>query len=237
LKHFAQAIPMKNLSKAILAVLATGVITFGLFGQQVQAAVTFNFQENGSNVNLGPTSTFTEGGLSLTASGFLIAGGTTALYAKNVGPIGGSGEMGLGTASDPTGDNEITTADFVQLTLPTTPPSIFNVALLASVQQGEQAKVYFTTTAGSLTGATLIGTITNADGSVTIPGADQAGFIDITAGSANVLLQSATFTAVPEGSSTIAFLGIGGVALAGIASLRRMVRPAQTVRATRQKFD
>jgi hypothetical protein len=228
---------MKNLSKAILAVLATGVITCGLFGQQVQAAVTFNFQENGSNVNLGPTSTFTEGGLSLTASGFLVAGGTTALYAKNVGDVGGSNEMGLGTASDPSGQNEITTADFVQLTLPTTPSSIFTLAFLSSVQQGEQAKVYFTTTAGSLTGATLIGTITNADGSVTIPGADQAGFIDITAGSANVLLESATFTAVPEGSSTIGFLGIGGVALAGIASLRRMVRPAQTVRATRQKFD
>ena len=223
---------MKNLSKAILAVLATGVITCGLFGQQVQAAVTFDFQENGSNVNLGPTSTFTEGGLSLTASGFLVAGGTTALYAKSLG----GDEIGLGTTSDPSGQHEIVTTNFIQLTLPTTPSSIFTLAFLSSVQQGEQAKVYFTTTAGSLTGATLIGTVTNADGSVTIPAADQTGFIDITAGSANVLLKSATFTAVPEGSSTIVFLGVGGVVLAGIASLRRMVRPAQIVRATRQKF-
>ena len=225
---------MKHQSTIIIVALAA--IGIALATQANATTVTFDFQENGSNVNLGATSTFTEGGLSLTASGFLVAGGTTALYAKNVGDVGGSNEMGLGTASDPSGQNEITTADFVQLTLPTTPSSIFALAFLSSVQQGEQAKVYFTTTAGSLTGATLIGTVTNADGSVTIPAADQTGFIDITAGSANVLLKSATFTAVPEGSSTIVFLGVGGVVLAGIASLRRMVRPAQIVRATRQKF-
>jgi hypothetical protein len=214
---------MKNLSKVILAVLAIGVITSALFCQQVRADVTFNFLENGSNINLGPTHTFTEGGLSLTASGFLVAGGPTDLFAKNAPPIGGSAEIGLGTASDATGDNEIVTANFVQLTLPTAPPSTFKMLVAASVQQGEQALVYFTTTPGSLVGATLIGTVTNADGSVTIPIADQTGFIDITAGTANVLVESATFTAIPEGS-TVAFLGVGVVALAGIASLRRIVR-------------
>ena len=45
-------------------------------------AVTFDFQSNGSNVNLGNTSTFTVGGFSLTASGFLTNGTPTDLFSK-----------------------------------------------------------------------------------------------------------------------------------------------------------
>jgi len=181
-------------------------------------AVTFDFQSNGSNVNLGNTSTFTVGGFSLTASGFLTAGGPTALYAKNLG----AGETGLGLAIDPSGQNEVTTNDFIQLTLPTTPPSNFTMVLLASVQSGEQALVYFQplSSPGTLVGATLIGTITNADGSVTIPAIYQTGFIDITAGAANVLLESATIS-TPDSGSAVALLGI---ALAGIEGVRRVLR-------------
>jgi len=179
-------------------------------------AVTFTFQENGSNVDLGPTSTFTVGGFSLTASGFLTSGGPTDLYAKFT--LGNPSETGLGTNID--AEKEVNTTDFIQLTLPTTPPSNFNMVLLASVQFGEQAKVYFTTTPGTLTGATLIGTITNADGSVTIPAGDQTGFIDITAGAANILLESATIS-VPDSGSAVALLGI---ALAGIEGVRRAFR-------------
>jgi hypothetical protein len=180
--------------------------------------LTYNFLENGSNAGLGATSTFTEGGFSLTANGFLTAGGPTGLYAKSLGV----GETGLGTTSDPSGEHEIVTTNFVQLTLPTSPPSTFGMVLLASVQEGEQAKVYFTTTPGTLTGATLIGTVTNSDGSITVPAGDQTGFIDITAGAANVLLEGATITtSVPDGGSTIALLG---VALGGIEGVRRMLR-------------
>jgi len=183
--------------------------------------ITYNFQENGSNLILGPTSTFTEGGFSLTASGFLTSspGATTDLYAKSLG----GDEIGLGTNSDPSGQHEIVTTNFIQLTLPTTPPSNFQLVLLASVQTGEQAKVFFTTTAGTLTGATLIGTITSADGSVSIPPGDQTGFIDITAGNANVLLAGAQISTptVPDGGSAVALLGI---ALAAIEGLRRTLR-------------
>jgi len=179
-------------------------------------AVTFDFQSNGSNVDLGPTSTFTVGGFSLTASGFLTAGGPTDLFAKFT--LGNPTETGLGTNIDT--QKEVNTTDFIQLTLPTTPPSNFSMVLLASVQSGEQAKVFFTTTPGTLTGATLIGTITNADGSVTIPAGDQTGFIDITAGAANILLESATIS-VPDSGSAVALLGI---ALAGIEGVRRAFR-------------
>ncbi len=179
-------------------------------------AVTFNFQENGPG-DLGPTSTFTESGFSLTASGFLTAGGTTNLFSKNLG----GDEVGLGTTSDPSGQHEIVTTNFIQLTLPTTPPSNFSLVLLTSVQTGEQAKVFFSNTSGTL-GTTLIGTVTSADGSVTIPAGFQTGFIDITAGAANVLLSSAEIsTTVPDGGSTVAFLGM---ALAGLEGVRRMVR-------------
>jgi VPDSG-CTERM motif len=185
--------------------------------------VTFTFLENGSNVDLGTTSTFSQGGLSLTASGFLTAGGSTHLYAKSLGTT----ETGLGLTHDPSGDHEITPDDFVQLWLPTTPPSTFTMVVAASVQPGESALVYFNTAAGTLTGATLLGTITTEGGSVTIPAGDQIGFIDITAGSHNVLLESATFTpTVPDGGSTIALLG---VALVGIEGLRRMVGAALRV--------
>jgi len=188
-------------------------------------AVSFTFQENGSNLDLGPTSTFTEGGFSLTASAFLTSGGTTHLYAKNSSNVRGGGEVGLGTTADPTGQHEITTSDFIQLTLPTTPPSNVQLVLAASVQSGESALVYFTNTAGTLTGATLIGTMTNSDGSVNIPAGDQSGFIDITAGSGNVLLSGviATPISIPDGGATVALLGF---ALAGIALFQR-IAPAE----------
>jgi VPDSG-CTERM motif len=191
---------------------------------QANADVThiFNFQENGSNISLGPTSTFTESSIpsiSLTASGFLTAGGTTDLFAKNLG----GDEVGLGTTSDPTGQHEITTANFVQLTLPTTPPSNFQMVLLASVQTGESAEVFFNSTPGTLTGATMIGTVSGHDGSITISGGFQTGFIDVTAGAANVLLNRAIVTTVPDGGSAVALLGI---AFAGIEVLRRRMRKA-----------
>jgi hypothetical protein len=208
---------MKYKLTIIIMALAGAVVA--LATQANATTITYNFQENGSNLDLGPTSTFTEGGFSLTASGFLTSGGATDLYAKNLG----GDEIGLGTTIDPSHQNEIVTTDFIQLTLPTTPPSTATLALLASVQNGEQALVYFTTTAGSLAGATLIGTITNADGSVTIPAGDQTGFIDITAGKANVLLAGfqVTTPTVPDGGSAVALLGI---ALAAIEGLRRALR-------------
>ena len=199
---------------AILAISAMSI----MFAVQSDA-VTITFLENGSNVGLGTTSVFTDGGFSITASAFLTAGGTTGLYAKNEGNIGGSNEMGLGTISDPTGDHEITNSNFIQLRLPTTPPSNFQLVLLTSVQPGESAKIYFTHTSGTLVGATLLGTITNVDGSITIPGTDQSGYIDITAGLKNVLLNGIVIQAVPDGGSTVALFGF---ALAGIAFIRRV---------------
>jgi hypothetical protein len=198
------------------------LVLVGMVALAMQASATvFTFQENGSNLSLGPTSTFTEGGLSLTASAFLTAGGSTNLYAKNLGGT----EIGLGTTSDPSGQHEITNITFIQCTLPTTPASNFQMTLLTSVQNTEIANCYFNSNSGTLTGAILIGTVSNGDGSVTVPAGDQTGFIDITAGSGNVLLNSVKVTAIPDSGSAVALLGM---ALAGIEGVRRMVRACRS---------
>jgi hypothetical protein len=181
-------------------------------------AVIFDFQQYGSNVDLGPTRTFTKSGISLTASAFMTAGGSTHLYAKNDDPIGGSSEKGLGTMADPTGEHEITTTDFVQLMLSTMPPSHVSI-YLGSVQSGESAMVYFNSTSGTLAGATLIGTMVNHDGWVNIPAQYQNGFIDITAGAENVLLETVrTSVGVPDAGATLLLFTIS---VAAIAFLRR----------------
>jgi hypothetical protein len=207
----------KNM-KGKLTPVVMGLVGMG-FALATQAnAQSFNFQENGSNLDLGPTSTFTEGGISLTANGFLTSGGPTDLYAKNLA----GDEIGLGTNIDPSGQHEIITTDFVQLTLPTAPPTNFQMIISGSVTGNETELVYFTTTPGTLAGATLIGTITTSGGSVTVPAGDQTGFVDVTAGSGNVLLSSATVSAVPEsGSLTLLCVGL---AVMGIAGLRRTLR-------------
>jgi len=192
--------------KLITIIMALAAIGVALATQANAANITFNFLENGTNIDLGPSSTFTESGISLTASGFLTAGGATDLFAKNGGPV----DMGLGTNIDSA--HEINNSNFIQLTLPTMPPSTFNMVVAASVQSGSNAKVYFTTTPGTLAGATLLGTITTNFGSVSIPAGDQTGFIDMTEGlagsTADVLLNSVTVTVVPE-SGTVAFLALG----------------------------
>jgi len=218
LKSGMKTLPKITTAKYLVGSLfAVALMAWSPFQTTANAAlITFNFQENGSNLALGPVSTFTESGISLTASAFLTAGGATNLYAKSQG----SGETGLGTTSDPSGEHEIVTSNFIQLTLPTTPATAFLMISLASVQTGESAQVFFTTTPGTLTGATLIGTVTGHDGTVTIPLSSQTGFIDITAGAGNVLLGSATVSTgtVPDGGATVSLLGC---ALIGLAALRR----------------
>ena len=205
--------------KLTTIIMALAVIGAGLATQA--NAVTFTFQENGSNLSLGPTSTFTSGGFALTASGFLTpSGATTHLFAKDLG----AGEIGLGIFG--TTDNEITTSNFIQLTLPTIPPSNFQTVISGSVSGGEQMDVYFTTTPGDLTGATLIGSITGTGGSVIVPAFAQSGFIDVTSannlGNGNVLLASVTVGVIPEpGSVALLAMALAG---AGIEGLRRTLR-------------
>jgi hypothetical protein len=179
------------------------------------STIPFHFQESG---DIGHSFTFNQDGFDFTLSAFLTAGGNTNLFVNN----GGGDADGVGTTADPSNENAIATTTFIQLTVPTTPASNLDFVSIGNIGAGESAKVYFTTIAGSLAGATLIGTLT-ANGSAAVGPLYQNGFIDVTAGSGNVLLTGAQLSSlsVPDIGSTSSLLGMG---LVGLAALRRKLR-------------
>ena len=192
------------------------------FAVSVQAnTATITFQENDSPANtsttLGTTSTFTDGGASLMAAGFG-PGGPVDLYAKYTS--GDPSETGLGLVNDPSGEHEIIPGSFIQLTVPPSPAgSTLELIIAGSVQSTESALVKFTTTAGSFGGTTIVGTAGPGTDQVKfIIGALGNGYSDISAGSGNVLLDSATILlpTVPDGGTTVAMLG-GALTLLGLA--------------------
>jgi hypothetical protein len=186
--------------KNIIAVAA--LVGLGMSAQ----AITITFLENGNNVVLGSSSTFNEPGASLTA----YASSGQSLFGKNLG----AGETGLGINSDPSGQHEIYGSTFIQLL---SNPSVFAVSSVSfnSVTGGEIANVYYSAVLGSL--GILIGT-TSSNSTFLINSIYQNGYIGVASGAGNVLLASATGTAVPDGGTTVAMLG--GV-LAAIGMIRR----------------
>ena len=186
--------------KNILAVSA--LVGLGVSAQ----ATTITFLENGANVNLGSSSTFTEGSASLTA----YASPGQSLYAKNTG----GDEVGLGINSDPTGDHEIWGSTYIQLLTSTSGGFDLTGVSFGSVTGNDVAEVYFSTALGTL--GTLIGTYTT-DTTFSVASADQNGYINIAVGGGNILLGAVTGT-VPDGGSTVALLGLG---LTAVGLLRR----------------
>lgn len=195
------------MTRKIILLLAVAVSAFALTANAFPTKI--RFQENG---NIGPTGTFDQDGFDLTLSGFLTTGGTTDLFVVDE----------AGTTGDISGHNGIGTNTFIQLTLPTTPDSNLDLISINHISAGESALIYFTKTAGSLVGATLIGTLDH-NGQIPIGSLFQDGFIDITAGpNSSVLLNfvqlSAATSGVADAGSTAALLGIG---FAGVTALRR----------------
>lgn len=186
--------------------LLTTLAVVGLAVAAQATPVSFNFQENGSNIGLGSSSTFTESGISLNA----YANPGNTLWAKLE-----SGETGLGLTSDLTGDHEITSGNFIQLGLPTSPVTSLTLVFLSSVQAGETATIYYSSTLGSL--GSLIGTVTSDTSFDVSP--YSTGFIGISAGTGNVLLESLTVDArLPDGGSTVLLMG---AALTAAGMIRR----------------
>jgi hypothetical protein len=194
--------------KNLLAI--TALVGLGVSAQ----ATTITFLENGQNLALGPSSTFTEGSASLTAYGNPQGAN---LYAKNLG----SGEQGLGLTSDLSGQHEISGGNFIQL-LSGTGAGQFDVQslLMNSTTGGEVANFYYSAVLGTL--GTLIGSV-NSNTSFAILSQYQNGYIGIAAGSGNVLLSTATGVenTVPDGGSTVALLGL---ALTGVGLIRRKLQ-------------
>jgi hypothetical protein len=166
--------------------------------------------------------TYSNGGLSVTTTGFLNAGGRENLYVKNGGP----GETGLGTIIDPA-DHEITADDFVNLDFSNLWANGISSAQLTieSLQSGEDFKLC----QGNVLGALGVSCVTGgqigntADNTVNISwGASNTmfGIQGYGISGADVLVDGITFNTptpppppVPEPASLLLF-GSGLVALA-----------------------
>lgn len=192
------------MKKSFLAVVA--VIALGTVAQATP--VTFTFLENGGNVNLGTSSTFTEGSSQLEAWALGSAPGD--LYAKNHG----GDENGLGLTSDPTHDNEITAGQFVQV-LGLNGFDITSITI-GSDTPPDGAAIYWSSTAGT-GGLHLIGDFFS-DQSVNVS-AFAGDYITMGATGGNVLFDSATgVQTVPDGGSTVLLLGS---VLTGLGLIKR----------------
>jgi len=178
----------------ILSALAA--VAMGVTAQATP--VTFTFLENGVNVSLGSSSTFTEGSDTLTA----YASPGQTLFAKS----SGGGEIGLGITSDPAGQHEIYGSTFVQL-LGTSSEAITSLFTENNNDQ-DLAFIYASTTLGTL--GTLLTPIA-VNGTFDIPTEYQTGFyIGIANGypGGNTWVGSTVVNKnVPDGGSTVLLLG------------------------------
>jgi hypothetical protein len=182
----------------------------------VAHANSIDFSTTGNGDIGSSTHTYNQNGFAVTVYGYGPSG-TVNIYSKQEG-LGG--ENGIGLVNDANGQNEITAGSFIQIGLPTTPASIVNLLFGDSITAGETAKIYWSTTLGVL-GSTLLGTL-NGNGSFAVPSLPNGGvgFIGVTAGTGNVLLQSLDVTArqTPDGGTTMILLGS---ALSAASLIRR----------------
>jgi hypothetical protein len=190
---------------------------FGLCGQITTAGtVCPNADSTKSSL------TYTNGVLSVVATGELNSGGTTNLYVKQTS--GDPSETGLGTVLDNV-DHEIKVSDFINLNLSNLVTNgIFSGTLdLGSLQLGEGYKVCEGSSVGSL-GGVACQTGNPGTGSTTLSLAwtatnDILGITAVNEGTvptANILLDGLnTPTRTPE-PGTIVLLGMGIVGLLGL---------------------
>ena len=208
-------------------------ILIGLSALMVAAganAAVIDFDLGSAHDNLGPTHTYTVGGLSLKATGYDNVGATTDLFGKH----NGGNEDGLGLANDPTGDKEIHFGSgFVQLDISQligkADTHVFKFET-NSTTNGEEWAVFGSDTAGSYSGSPLLtGTGQTPQTLTDLVGHTYYDFVEInhTKGQGdNFLIESFSVTPVPEPATWAMLLagvfGIGAVA----RSARRPARLA-----------
>jgi len=215
--------------RAMTLAVATA-LTGALFAlAPAHADEIWNFNSPASPPALGTTHDYAGTlGTIITATAFGTPAGTQLF-----GKAGGGDENGVGLTNDLSGENEITPGSFIQLSLANINflANSVNMSFLAdSTTAGDTWQVLGTNTAGTLVGATPILSCVGSDGPgnpcetlMTLSGAGNFKFLDVTALAGNVLLSEVDTRAVP---APIVGAGLPGLILAGggLLSLARRRR-------------
>ncbi len=208
-------IEMTSWLKVVGVAFFAAVLCLGMASVASAGSITFDFSH--PTGTLGTTQNYTAGGVTITASGFNLSGDPRDLYGKCCG----ANETGLGLDGET--DHEIDTNHFVQLDLTNlnnhVPPYTVTLVIIQSLQSGEGFKIFGSNTAGSL-GSNLLASGTGGlTDTVTVTNSCGGGpctYLDITAASDNVLVDSLTATSTnaptPEpGTLFMVMSGLGGL--------------------------
>lgn len=221
---------MKNNSPLVVGKIL--LIAAALFAaSSVHASIVWDLNPSDQNAAVGSSShIFTSSGYSITAYGFDNHSGVgTAhdLYYKNVGPIGGATESGLGLTNIP--DNELQAGlHFIQFDFTAAlAAGMFNGQLsVSSIQPGESFAIFGSNTLGTL--GTQVGGIFGSSFDnqfVGIANFGQFHFYSVLAMTDDVLPSAvrADLPAVPEMSALLPIWGL----LAAVAATHFLVRRRQ----------
>jgi hypothetical protein len=148
------------------------------------------------------------GGITATAYGALSATGAPPhLFGK----MDGGDENGVGLTTDPSGEHEITSGDFIQLDLSgiTGPVTI----TMGSTTSPDAYEIFGSSSATNTTIANVLETCnsatTSCESSFTIT--PTLRYLDFTATDGNVLLSSISYTQSTPEPGTLGIVGLGGV--------------------------